>query len=92
MDCIIKGTKTVQEFKDVRASMKERAERYSRRHIASCEHWQDGLPVKCWRGQYGVLGSAFCTSLFLLPAGKKCTGLLASQSPRRAHWIKPCFV
>ena len=46
MDCIIKNTKTVDEFKRVRASMEERAERYSRRHIASCEHWQDGLPVK----------------------------------------------
>lgn len=45
MDCIIKNTKTVDEFKRVRASMEERAERYSRRHIASCEHWQDGLPV-----------------------------------------------
>jgi hypothetical protein len=55
MDCIIKGTKTVQEFKDVRASMEERAERYSRRHIASCENWQEGLPVRCWRGSFGVL-------------------------------------
>lgn len=55
IDYIIKNTKTVDEFKKVRASMKERAERYSKRHIASCEHWQDGLPVKCWRGQYGVL-------------------------------------
>jgi hypothetical protein len=55
MDCIIKNTKTVDEFKRVRASMEERAKRYSRRHIASCEHWQDGLPVKCWCGQYGVL-------------------------------------
>ena len=55
INCIIKNTKTVDEFKRVRASMEERAERYSKRHIASCEHWQDGLPVKCWRGQYGVL-------------------------------------
>lgn len=55
MDCIIKDTKTVQEFKDVRASMEERAERYSRRHIASCENWQEGLPVRCWRGSFGVL-------------------------------------
>lgn len=50
INCIIKNTKTVDEFKRVRANMEERAERYSRRHIASCEHWQDGLPVKCWRG------------------------------------------
>lgn len=50
MDVVIKGTKTIEEFKQVKASMEERAERYSRRHIASCEHWQDGYPVKCWRG------------------------------------------
>lgn len=55
MDCIIKGTKTVQEFKDVRASMKERAERYSKKHMSACENWQEGLPVRCWRGSLGVL-------------------------------------
>ena len=55
MDVVIKGTKTIEEFKQVKASMEERAERYSRRHIASCEHWQDGYPVKCWRGSYGSL-------------------------------------
>ena len=55
MDVVIKGTKTIEEFKQVKASMEERAERYSRRHIASCEHWQDGCPVKCWRGSYGSL-------------------------------------
>lgn len=49
MDVVIKGTKTIEEFKRVKASMEERAERYSRRHIASCEHWQDGYPVKCWQ-------------------------------------------
>lgn len=43
MDCIIKNTKTVDEFKRVRASMEEQAKRYSRRHIASCEHWQEGM-------------------------------------------------
>ena len=45
MDVVIKGTKTIEEFKRVKASMEERAERYSRRHIASCEHWQDGKPL-----------------------------------------------
>ena len=28
------------------------------------------------------------TSLAEPPGMKKCTGILASQSPRRAHWIK----
>lgn len=55
IDCIISGTKTIDEFKRVRASMEERAERYSKQHISACENWQEGLPVKCWRGQYGVL-------------------------------------
>lgn len=35
--------------------MEERARRYSKRHIASCENWQDGYPVKCWRGERGSL-------------------------------------
>lgn len=55
IDCIIKGTKTVAEFKAVQEDMLKRAERYSRKHIASCENWQEGLPVKCWRAPLGVL-------------------------------------
>lgn len=50
MDVVIRGTKTIEEFKQVRENMLRRADRYSRKHIASCEHWQEGLPVKCWRG------------------------------------------
>lgn len=52
---VVSGTKTIEEFKQVKASMEERARRYSKQHIASCEHWQDGCPVKCWRGSLGVL-------------------------------------
>lgn len=55
IEVVVKGTKTIEEFKQVRENMLRRADRYSRKHIASCEHWQDGYPVKCWRGQYGVL-------------------------------------
>lgn len=55
IDCVIKNTKTVEEFKRVREDMLKRAERYSRKHIASCENWQEGFPVKCWRGAFGVL-------------------------------------
>jgi len=55
IEVVVKGTKTIEEFKKVRASMEERAERYSKQHISACENWQEGLPVKCWRGQYGVL-------------------------------------
>lgn len=49
MHIVIKDTKTIDEYKRVYASMQERANRYSQQHIASCEHWKDGLPVKCWR-------------------------------------------
>lgn len=49
MQIVIKGTKTIDEYKKVYASMQERANRYSQQHIASCDHWQNGLPVKCWR-------------------------------------------
>ena len=41
IDCVIKGTKTVAEFKAVQEDMLKRAERYSRKHIASCENWQE---------------------------------------------------
>lgn len=54
MECVIRGTKTIQEFKDVRASMEERAERYFKRHMSACENWQEGLPVKCWCGSFGA--------------------------------------
>lgn len=40
-------------YKRVREDMLKRAERYSRKHIASCENWQEGLPVKCWKGGFG---------------------------------------
>lgn len=55
MECVIKGTKTIQEFKDVLASMEERAQRYSKQHMFACENWQEGLPVKCWRGTFDSL-------------------------------------
>ena len=28
---------------------------FSRKHIASCENWQEGLPVKCWKGEFGAM-------------------------------------
>lgn len=55
MEAVVRGTKTIEEFKRVREDMLKRAERYSRKHIASCENWQEGFPVKCWRGALGVL-------------------------------------
>lgn len=55
IEVVVKGTKTIEEFKRVREDMQKRAERYSRKHIASCENWQEGYPVKCWRGAFGVL-------------------------------------
>ena len=55
MEAVVRGTKTIEEFKRVREDMLKRAERYSRKHIASCENWQEGFPVKCWLGALGVL-------------------------------------
>lgn len=55
IDVVVKGTKTIEEFKKVQAEMRTRAERYSTKHINSCENWQEGLPVKCWRGAFGAL-------------------------------------
>ena len=55
MNIIVKGTKTIEEHD----RLLQRAERYSRRHISSCERWQDGLPVECWRGSHGVVFIAY---------------------------------
>lgn len=44
-----------EKDKRVREDMLKRAERYSRKHIASCENWQEGLPVKCWKGEFGAM-------------------------------------
>lgn len=55
MEAVVRGTKTIEEFKRVREDMLKRAERYSRKHIASCENWQEGLPVKCWKGEFGAM-------------------------------------
>ncbi len=49
IDTIITGTKTIDEYKKLRANMQEQAERYSQQHMAATEIWQYGLPVKCWR-------------------------------------------
>lgn len=41
MEAVVRGTKTIEEFKRVREDMLKRAERYSRKHIASCENWRE---------------------------------------------------
>lgn len=67
METVVRGTKTIEEFKRVREDMLKRAERYSRKHIASCENWQEGFPVKCWRGALGVLWIEYREECFALP-------------------------
>lgn len=39
----------------------------------------------------GAKAPSFFCICSLFPRMKKCTGILASQSPRRAHWIKPAL-
>lgn len=48
IDTVIKGTKTIAEYKQVRADMQEHAAIYSKTHMSGCETWEHGKPVKCW--------------------------------------------
>lgn len=48
MNTVIKGTKTIAEFKQVRETMENLARENYARHKEACEDWQEGEPVKVW--------------------------------------------
>lgn len=49
MHTVIKGTKTIAEYKQVQEDMQEKARAYFDAHKAGCEEWTHGLPEKIWR-------------------------------------------
>ncbi len=51
MHTVIKGTKTIAEYKQVH----EDARAYFDAHKAGCEEWTHGLPEKIWREGGDVL-------------------------------------
>ena len=48
MKTVIKGTKTVEEYKRVKATMEELAEKMSKAHQNACETWEHGEVKKVW--------------------------------------------
>lgn len=46
MDVVIRDAKTIEEFKNRRADMEQRATRYYETHRAACEDWRDGEPSR----------------------------------------------
>lgn len=45
---VIKGTKTIAEFKEMKEKMEHLTEVYFNQHKAKCEKWENGEPVKVW--------------------------------------------
>lgn len=54
IDTVIKGTKTIAEYKQAKVAMQERVALYSKAHMSGCETWEHGEPVKCWRTADGL--------------------------------------
>lgn len=55
MDVVIRDAKTIEEFKNRRADMEQRATRYYETHRAACEDWRDGSPsrvMSSWDGSF----------------------------------------
>lgn len=48
MQTVIKGTKTIEEYKRVKATMEELAEKMSKAHQNACETWEHGEARKTW--------------------------------------------
>lgn len=52
---VIKGTKTIAEFKEMKEKMEHLTEVYFNQHKAKCEKWENGEPVKSWWDSDGNL-------------------------------------
>lgn len=48
MNTVIKGCKTIGEFKEAQQKLEELAELAYKNHKSSVENWNEGEPVKTW--------------------------------------------
>lgn len=48
MHTVIKGTKSIEEFKQVKATMETLAKEMSENHKKAWEHWREGEITKVW--------------------------------------------
>lgn len=54
MHTVIKGTKTINEYKKKKEMMEMRATECFRKHQVACTSWQDGSPIKAWYDGEGL--------------------------------------
>lgn len=52
---VIKGTKTITEFKEVKERMESLTEKYYKAHKSACGDWKNGEPTKVWWDMDGNL-------------------------------------
>lgn len=55
MQTVIKGTKTIEEYKQLKALMEQRATECYQNHKQSSENWQEGDISKIWIDGQGNL-------------------------------------
>lgn len=55
LNTVIKGTRTIEEYKMVRDAMEGLTKMYSEMHMQACDEWKDGDPVKTWYDSDGNL-------------------------------------
>lgn len=52
---VIKGTKTIAEFKELKEKMEHLTETYYNNHKSAWENWENGEPTKVWFDMDGNL-------------------------------------
>ncbi len=55
LNTVIKGTKTIAEYKELKEKMEHLTEKYYNNHKSVCENWENGEPTKVWWDKDGVL-------------------------------------
>lgn len=55
LNTVIKGTKTIAEFKEVKERMESLTEKYYKAHKSACGDWTNGEPTKVWWDMDGNL-------------------------------------
>lgn len=48
MNTVIKGTKSIAEYKAVKETMEKLTDEFASRHKQAVENWAEGEPVKAW--------------------------------------------
>lgn len=92
MNTVIKGTKTIAEYKRVREDMENLARANYARHKEAFEEWGEGEPVKAWFDFEGNFCIEYesgkpCSFAYFIRYSFWFTMLLLSPS-RPSSWLK----